>query len=283
MADNIPIRRAALGARLRDLRARRFRSGTAFARAVGWPQSRVSKLERGAQLPSQDDLDTWVAAAKADPSVMVELQEMLGDARLSYRTWRDAWSASGQIAATQTKIGELDARAQRICEYQPAMVPGLLQTPAYAREVLTAAAGPTLVGAKDEQIDQRIAGQIRRQQLLYTPGKRIQIVVGEAALLTRFATSDALAGQLDRLIAVAGLKTVTLGVLRFETPSPVLPLAGFALNDASVVWVETLTGEQMLDDPVEVAAYAEAFNAAVAAAATDAAAVDVIRRAQQRL
>lgn len=283
MADNIPARRAALGARLRELRARHFRSGSAFARAVGWPQSRVSKIERGAQLPSQEDLDAWVAAANADPAVMTELQEMLGAARLSYRTWRDAWSVPGQIAAAQTEILELDARAQRICEYQPAMVPGLLQTPTYAREVLTAAAGPTLLGATEEQIDERIAGQIRRQQLLYTPGKRIQIVVGEAALFTRFATVDALAGQLDRLVAVAGLKTVTLGVLRFETPSPVLPLGGFALNDASVVWVETLTGEQMLDDPIEVAAYAKAFDAVVAAAVTDAAAVDVIRRAQQQL
>lgn len=283
MADDVPARRAALGARLRELRARRFRSGSAFARAAGWPQSRVSKIERGAQIPSQDDLDTWVATTQADPDIMPELQDLLAAARLSYRTWREAWTAPGQMTAAQTEILESDLRAQRICEYQPAMIPGLVQTPAYAREVLTATAGPSLVGAGEDQIEERIAAQLRRQQLLYTPGKQIQIVVGEAALHTRFATTDALAGQLDRLITIAGLVTVTIGVLRFDTPSPILPLTGFAINDNAMVWVETLTGEQKLDDPIEVGAYAETFDAALAASATGDAATNVIRAAQHQL
>jgi hypothetical protein len=54
-------------------------------------------------------------------------------------------------------------------------------------------------------------------------------------------------GQLDRLVSLAGLPNVEIAVLRFDAPSPVLPLEGFAINDARVVWVETLTGEQRID------------------------------------
>lgn len=61
--------RARLGDRLRELRAARFRSGAAMARHLDWFQTRVSKLELGAQLPSDEDLDAWVAATDAGPGV----------------------------------------------------------------------------------------------------------------------------------------------------------------------------------------------------------------------
>jgi hypothetical protein len=271
----ISPRRARLGARLRELRAIRFRSGSAFARALDWPQTKVSKLERGAQLPSQRDLEAWVEATGAGAADMAELQEMLGAARLDYRVWRDAWRTPGGIAAAQDEIADLDTRATRLVEYQPAMVPGLAQTPAYAREVLSVA-GPPAVAAP--QIDERIAAQLRRQQVLYTPGKMIQLVMGEAALHTRFGERATLVGQRDRLIQLAGLPNLEIGILRFDSPSPVLPLSGFAVNDSETVWVETLTGEQRIDDPEEVAAYVAAFETALDAAVTGDAAVELIRK-----
>ncbi len=124
----------------------------------------------------------------------------------------------------------------------------------------------------------RIAAQQRRQQVLYLPTTRIQLVMGEAALRTRFGDPDTLTGQLDHLAAVAGLANVELGVLPFDAPSPVLPLTGFALNDSDLVWVETLTGEQQIDDPDEVGAYVAAFEAALGAAAVGEDAVALIRR-----
>jgi transcriptional regulator with XRE-family HTH domain len=283
MPAPIPARRAALGARLRELRAVRYRSGSAFARDLGWPQTKVSKIERGAQLPSQGDLDAWVATTGADDRVAAELRTMLGAARLDYRVWTDAWRMPGGIAAAQDEIADLDMAATRLAEYQPAMVPGLVQTPAYAREVLAVAGGASVLGGDAAQIDGRIAAQLRRQQVLYAPGKRIELVIGEAALRTTFGERVTLVGQLDRLLQLAGLPTVTLGVLAFDQPAPVPPLAGFAVNDSAIVWVETLTGEQRLDDPEEVAAYVTAFDVALAAAAVGDHAADLIRRAMAAL
>lgn len=277
MAGEVPRNRARLGARLRALRALRFRSGSEFARALGWQQTKVSKIERGVQLPQSSELELWVRETGADPDVLGELTSLLAAARLEYRSWGEAWQAPGGIAASQDEIAELDARTTRIWEYQPAMVPGLVQTVAYAREVLTVAGGPRLIGAEADQIEERIAAQMRRQQVLYTPGKTIQLVMGEAALRTRFGERGTLIGQLDRLVALAQLPNVDIAVLRFDAPSPVLPLSGFAINDAQVVWVETLTGEQRLDSPEEVAPYVAAFEAALAAAVRGDEVIELIR------
>ncbi|MBV9010982.1 MAG: hypothetical protein JO272_02825 [Pseudonocardiales bacterium] len=94
---------------------------------------------------------------------------------------------------------------------------------------------------------------------------------------------DTLRGQLDRLIIVSGLASVELGVLPVAQPSPVMPLAGFSLHDEDVVFVETLTGEQILQDPGEVMAYLAMFNLLQEAAATGADAVALIHQAVARL
>ena len=278
MTDKPSPRAVALGARLRDLRARRFRSGSALARALGWPQSRVSKLERGAQPPTDADLAAWVEVTEAPEGTLAELQDMLTAARIQYRHYRDAWTVQGGIAAHQDEITDIDVRARRIVTYQPSMVPGLLQTPAYARAVQACPAGPRLVGASPEEIEDRMRAQDRRQaRVLYAPEKRIQVAIGEAALHTRFGSAEVLAGQRDRLVAVAGLATVELAVLPFTVASPILPLAGFVVNDDAVAWVETLSGEQRLDDPAEVAVYVKAFDIVWSAAVSGDAAVEFIR------
>ena len=141
------------------------------------------------------------------------------------------------------------------------MVPGLVQTPAYAREALSLPAGPRLLGATPEQIEEKIAAQDRRQQVLYEPGKQIRLVIGEAALHTRFGSADVLAGQRDRLVTVSGLATVEIRVLPFAAPSPVLPLAGFVLADDESAWVETIAGDSQVQDPSEIALYVAAFAA----------------------
>jgi transcriptional regulator with XRE-family HTH domain len=278
VAVDVSPQRTRLGARLRELRAVRFRSGSALARELGWHQTKVSKIELGRQLPSSDELAAWIEVVGAAAEDLQELAGLLAAARLDYREWGEAWRTPGRIVAIQDDIAALDARATRIAEYQPAMVPGIVQTPAYAREMLSAAGGPMLLGAKPSSMEERIAAQVRRQEVLYTPGKTIQVVLGEGALRTRFGDASTLAGQRDRLVTLAALANVEIAVLPFDRPCPVLPLAGFSVLDSEVVWLESLTGEQRIDDPDQVSAYVRAFDAALDAAATGDEAIDLIRR-----
>jgi transcriptional regulator with XRE-family HTH domain len=273
--DISPARRR-LGARLRELRALRFRSGTALAEHLGWQQSRVSKLETGTQLPSEADLTAWLTATgQTSDEARDSLAEMVMAARLNYRVWTDEWARPGGIASAQDAITAEEMGATRLASLQPAVVPGLVQTQQYAREVLTAPGGPRLVGDAG-QVEQMLAARQRRQELLYA-GKTIQLVMSEAALRIWFISADTLRGQRDRLIQAIELPGVEIGILPFDRPNPVPGFAGFDLIGSTVAFVESLTGEQRIDAPDEVAVYVKALDLALAAAVTGDAAIELIK------
>jgi hypothetical protein len=278
----VNARRARLAARLREVRAAAFRSGNAFARTLGWVQSRVSKLETGAQLPTEQDIRDWVQATTAGPAVEVELFELLAAARVEYANARDI-QRSGGLAARQAALGELEAAATRLAEYQPAIVPALVQTAAYARELLSLPGGPLTHGAGEDDLEALVAERVRRQHVLYQPGKRVQLVIGEAALHSPPRTAATLRGQLDRLLTVAGLAGLDLAVQPLRTPMPALPMGGFALLDDRIALVETLTGEQRLETPDEVEVYRLAFEQLRRTAATGDDAAVIIRTALHEL
>ena len=85
--------------------------------------------------------------------------------------WGDDYR-SGSIAASQAQIGELETEAAIIREYQPSMMPSIVQTVAYAREMLTTPGGPVLVGATPDAVEALIGERVKRQALLYEPAGR---------------------------------------------------------------------------------------------------------------
>lgn len=162
------------------------------------------------------------------------------------------------------------------------MIPGLLQTADYAREFLHLPCGPLSFGRDENDLEQMIANRIQRQQVLYQQGKQVQIILLEAALRTRVVSAVTLAGQLDRLTAVAGLSTLELGIIPFEASVPVFPLSGFRLYDGLVI-VESIVGEQQLAEADDIARYEKYLEWLREAARTGDDAVEVIRRSQTAL
>ncbi|HEY1970608.1 MAG TPA: DUF5753 domain-containing protein [Pseudonocardia sp.] len=125
-----------------------------------------------------------------------------------------------------TGLVQMEAEARRLACWQPAMKPGLVQTPAYARELLSRPGRPSMAGLSEEDIEALIVERIRRQEVLYAPGKQIELYIGEAALRTAPGTVDTLLGQLDRLATLAGLGAVEVGVIPFPA-MPIMPLCSF--------------------------------------------------------
>lgn len=280
---SISPERHRLATRLRELRAAMGFSGNRFAaERIGWAQARVSRLETGTQLPTENDIHAWVDATGADAEVTAELLELLTRARMEYATHRESYRRSGGAAPDQARFAHREAQATRLLGYQPGMIPGLLQTAAYAREMLALPCGPAGLGATETDIEELVAERIRRQEILYQPGKHISVIIGETALRQPPGSVDALIGQLDRLVAVAGLASIDLGVIPLGAPMPVFPLSGFWLLDDSVL-IETLTGVQQLDEPDEVAVYVQAFERLRDAAATGPLGIALIRRLMDEL
>lgn len=268
--------RARLAARLRVLRAATGMSGNQFAQQLGWPQPRVSKLETGRQLPTDDDLRAWLTASGAGNTQDTELAELLSAARIEYATWRGVQRTAGGLAGRHAERASWEAATTHIAEYQPAMIPGLVQTAAYARALLTSPLASAMDISKGDA-DALVAERVKRQEILYQPGRSIEVILGEAALWNAPDTIATLLGQLDRLISFAELPSLIIGVVPREVPMPIPPLASFAVYDNGFVLAETLTGEQRLDDPDEVGIYLKAFDQLRDVAITGSAAIALIR------
>ncbi|WAL67170.1 helix-turn-helix transcriptional regulator [Amycolatopsis cynarae] len=241
--------REAFGARLRALReARGVLSGRAMAKLVGWPQSRVSKIETGRQTPDDTDVIAWCDALGI-PEAAAELLTTLQGIRLQQLEWRRQLRTG--MRHGQTARGQREQSAKLIRAVDIAAVPGLIQTAPYARRVLTKVSD-LLDLPKD--VDQAVAARMSRQQVLYQDSPRIELLMAEAALAHPIATPSEMVAQIERLIVVTGMPTVRFGILPLYRTLPYLVMNGFWIVDDRVA-VETTTTELMIDDPEQVATY----------------------------
>lgn len=275
--------RAVLAARLEALREGTGLSGNAFAGQMGIVQSRVWKIEHLELLPTEDDIRTWVAAAGQPGDDAGELIDLLDRARVEYQTWRRAYRRAGGAAGQQASYVELEAKSSLIGEFQIAMMPGIIQTPQYAREILSLPSGPAAWGAGPGEIEAMINARLRRQEVaLYDPSKKVRIVLGEASLRTLVCTPATLAEQLGKLLSIAALPSVELGIIGFSQRMPVYPFTAFSVRDDLVV-IDHLTGEQPISAPDEVASWLRFFDLLREAASNGDEARELILRAMSDL
>ena len=159
------------------------------------------------------------------------------------------------------------------------MIPGILQTADYARELLSVASGPRAWGSGDADVEDKISVRLRRQEILYGSSKHVQVVLSEAALRVLMTTPGTMAGQLDKLLAVSRLPAVELGVIGFAQRIPAYSIGGFRVYDDDLIIVESISEEREITDPGEVAVYLGAFEALRQAASTGAEAEVIIQGA----
>lgn len=251
---------AGLGARLRALREASGLTGTGFAAALGpgWRQSKVSKIENGRQLPTTEDLAAWAAATGADPAALATLRLK---ASAEYKAFKDRIDDAGGAVARQDEITALAHSCTFLAEFQSVLVPGYLQTPAYMREKEQGNDFLAANGIPPDVFDHVIAAKLRRQSILYEPGREIVHILTEAVLRNRFgATSVATQkAQLAHLAQTAALPRHTLGVIPFTVPLPV-QAAEFQLYDRDLVVVETVAGSLQITEPDAVARYLRWFD-----------------------
>lgn len=249
--------RAALGERLRGLRRHAGLTGRQLAEALSWPASKVSKLENGRQQPTDSDIRGWTAATGRH-DVTEALLASLHTLEEQHAEWQRLLRRG--LRAHQDTVISRDARTRLFRAFEPTVVPGLLQTAGYARARFEQ--GIAEFGVQD--IDEAVAARLRRQEMLYRADKRFHLVLTEATLRYSLCPPDVMLGQLDRLIVLAALPTVRLGVIGFGTRCSVAPLHGFWLFDDDRVVVESYSAELTLAQPQEIELYARTFDALAA-------------------
>lgn len=131
------------------------------------------------------------------------------------------------------------------------LVPGLVQTADYARAVFDLAAE---MHHSPHDTDEAVRERIRRQDVLYDPGKSVEILVAEAALRYPVCPPAEMRAQLDRLNNIAGLRHVRLGVIPLDTVLPTITMHGYLMLNDTVI-VEINHTEVVATDPDDVSLY----------------------------
>jgi transcriptional regulator with XRE-family HTH domain len=244
--------REALGRRLRELRA--GQTQRELAALLGWPQAKVSKLETGRQTATPDDLTSW-AQATGHPQTAEELLARLQGLETHTRSWRRQLRAGHRPVQDVLTI-EYEQTAE-FRAWQGALIVGILQTPDYARNIFARYAE---LQQSPRDIEDAVRARVRRQELLYQPGRTFHVLMWEAALHAGVAPPNVLAAQLDRLASVIGLDTVRLGIIPFGAQFAIPPANGFWLYDDRLAIVEEWHAELWLNDAETVSLYRRVWD-----------------------
>ena len=197
----------------------------------------MSKIENGKQTPSDEDIRAWASATNREAEA-ADLLAALHTLELQYAEWQR--QLRGGLKPHQSAIAEVNARTRLFRVFESTFVPGLLQTAEYARSRF---AQSLTVFKMPNDINQAVQARVQRQDVLYRPEKRFHFVLTEAVLRYRLCPPEVMLGQLDRLISMAALPNVKLGIVEFETAYVVAPAYGFWLLDDERVMVETFSAE----------------------------------------
>ncbi|WP_405653548.1 helix-turn-helix domain-containing protein [Streptomyces sp. RK9] len=246
--------RSALGARLRELRTDAGLTGKDVAARLRWQRSRVSRLETGKQTPTPTDLDQWAAAA-GEPDTAAGLKSRLRGIRSQQRAWRRQL-ASGHRGVQERYVAEY-RRTSALRGYEATVVPGLFQTPDYAHHLLLANAD--LMGTPRDT-EAAVRARVKRQEVLYEPDKTFRVLLWEGALHALVCPREVMAGQLDRLINLIGMPSVSFGVVPLGAPMRITPRHGFWIFDEERVVVETINTELRLESADDLALYGRVWD-----------------------
>jgi len=243
--------RQELGSKLLSLRQRAGLSGVALAKRLGTTQPRISRIETGRTVPSLDDVRAWAEATKATQDELQELASLVERLAVEATSWRILHRLG--LTERQRQIAELEQAASTIRVFQPTMVPGLLQVADYARRVMEQ-------GNPSSQADlaAAVSKRMERQTILYDQSKSFEFLITEGALRWRPGPPELMKAQLDRLVSMASLPNIELGVLSLDQEAVdayLHPFVIFELADETLVTVETYSTQLQVNEPQEVSVY----------------------------
>jgi transcriptional regulator with XRE-family HTH domain len=248
--------RTALGRRLKDLRLEADLTQADLAKRATWPRSKVTKLETGRQPPSASDIKTWCRFTDAEAQaadLIASLQAVEG----MWVEWRRALRGRG-LKGVQESYAALWNETRQFRIYEVLVIPGIFQTEEYARARLTRFAA---MANHPSEIEPAVTARMARQRILFEGDHTFAVLLEESALQARVGSPEMMAGQLGRLLSVATMARVSLGIVPRGAERTVGASPGFWIYDMSRVIVETPSAQLTVLQPAEVEIYARTFTA----------------------
>jgi Domain of unknown function (DUF5753) len=192
-----------------------------------------------------------------------------------YVEWRRLNPAG--LRRAQESRRPLYERTRLFKAYCSAVVPGFLQTPDYARALLSAI---TEFRGTPNDVEEAVEARISRNRMLRSGTHRFALLVEESVLRCRLGDAEVMAAQLGYLLEAMELPEMSLGVIPFTAcPRPVWPLESFTIFDDERVHVELLSAQVTVTAPSEITLYVRGFEKLAELAVFGAQAGDLITAA----
>lgn len=273
-----------IGLNLRQLRKEAGKERPEVMQRLGLSRAQVGHLETAERLPSQPVLEILLDFY-GKPERLPDFLRIVEAARKGKNWWE---KLSGAVPPWFDLFLGLEAGAADVLSFDDYVVPGLLQTPAYAEAVIRA--DPEL---SDEQVQQRVELRMGRQEILDREDGPVRVwtVIDEAVLTRQRGSAAAMAEQLNHLINMSMRPGVDLQVLPMNAGAHLAQSGGFQVlkfpaemaGDPGVVYLEGLVEGRYYEKPEEVALYERTMTRLQVKAATQEDSRELLRRAAQEV
>jgi transcriptional regulator with XRE-family HTH domain len=221
------------------------------AAKLGWSQSRVSRLLSGKRGGTEVDVSAFLAVVQVTGA---ERERLL---RLCREQNTPGWlqQHGSRLPRQLRTLIDHENKAVTIEDFQPTLVPGLLQTTDYARAVIREAG---VIPA--EEIEDRVAARLGRQSLFGRERPaRFSFFIHEFVLHLSVGGPTVMAEQLQHLLRKATRPYLSLRVVPAALGGYAAAAGAFKLMEFAefrpVVYLESETTSLFLEKPEEIAAY----------------------------
>ncbi|WP_406717006.1 helix-turn-helix domain-containing protein [Streptomyces althioticus] len=263
MAGSPTARRRRLSIELKKLREKSALTCAQVGQALDWSGSKVNRMETGSGRVQPSDVDALCRFYDTSDELREFLKSLAREAKT--RGW---WQVHGAGVPEWFNIYiGLEQDASTLRQYQCEVLPGLMQTEAYARELHTTGAHMSA-----EDIDRAVRVRLERQEMLTRPdAPEAWFVVNEGAVRNVIGDLEVMREQLERILETTELPSVTLQVLPFDSgtypATGSFTMLGFpAPEDPDLVYRDGITDAVYLEGEHHVREYTRAFDGLRAAA-----------------
>ncbi|MFC8283741.1 helix-turn-helix domain-containing protein [Streptomyces cyaneofuscatus] len=229
---------ALFGSRVRKLRTAAGLTQTEVGTLTHVVGSRIAQIERATGAKPTLELTRALDRELVADDLLIDLWPYVY--REAYPDWSQAFIA-------------YSARAAVIRQYSSHAVPGLLQTPEYARALLSM--GHSLRDA--EHLEERVAARLERQNRLTGPDRpELWIILDEAVLRRPVGGSAVMRGQLTKLLRMAEEPNITIQVLPFDQGAHGALAGSLSVlvmpDGTEIAYTEGAHNGQLTEEPEEV-------------------------------
>lgn len=237
------IRRRQLGIELKRLRERANLTIDELARLTGKSSSHLSRIERAETGASVATVEQLLTAFDVDNDVREELLLVAKEA--NQRGWWQRSRYRDAIGGPYATLIGFESAATSIKAFEPTLMPGLLQTPAYAR----ASFQRGLERLLEDDIAARIEVRRQRQAILDQPdAPEFWVVLDEAVIRRVVGGPSVMREQLLHVVEMASRPNIEVHVIPFRagghpgTLGPFVVLS-FPEGQTDVVYLESMAGD----------------------------------------